>query len=129
MKKTIILSSIIFLLFSCKYFRGDSCNNTIPIIGTYKNIYDKNAENLLIIIEDGTFYQKFTKDDIVTENTGTWKIFKESCNVIFVNLKLLHNLPLNEKKLFRDTGLYRLNKIMFVEDLRTEFDFYRDEIE
>ena len=119
---------LLFLMFiSCKYFRGDHCNNTKPIIGVYKNVYDKEAKNILIIKEDGTFEQKFIKGRITQKNFGTWKFFNESCYVELNNLELMHSLGIYERKLFSEEGKYRLNKIIFVEDLPKEFDFYRIE--
>lgn len=113
------------LLISCKYFRGDNCNNTLPIVGTYKNIYDKDAKNILIIKEDGTFEQVFSKENIIKKNKGTWKFSKESCYVELNNLELMHQLGNMNKKMFSETGKYRLNKIVFIEGLSKEFDFYR----
>ncbi len=60
----IILLLTILILVSCKYLRGDECNNTKPLVGTYENIYDKEAKNLLVIKDDGTFEQIFTKEVI-----------------------------------------------------------------
>lgn len=125
-KKFILLLSLC-LLIGCKYFRGDNCNNTKSIIGTYENIYDKKAKNLLIIKEDGTFKQKFVKDGITRNNTGTWKFFNESCNLKLNNFKLMHKISPTYSKYFTQKGIYRLNTIRFNEDLRKEFDFYRVE--
>ena len=124
--KPLVLISL-FLLIGCKYFKGDHCNNTLSIVGTYENTYDKNAKNLLIIKENGTFEQIFTKGTITKKNTGEWELFNESCSIHLKNLKLMHELGKYEKKAFVENGLYRLNKIMFVEDLPYEFDFYRVE--
>lgn len=79
---------LVFLLglSSCKYFKGNECNNTLPIIGVYYNDYDKQAEHLLIIKEDGTFEQVFTKGDVVKRNIGTWKRSKETCYMYFEKL-------------------------------------------
>ncbi|SNR60716.1 hypothetical protein SAMN06265371_106213 [Lutibacter agarilyticus] len=124
-KKITILFCFIFIT-SCKYFRGDNCNNTLPIVGKYENIYDKEAENILIIKKDGTFEQVFTKGDLVKTNKGTWKFFKESCYVKLTNLKLLHKLPQRmEDNFFRENGIHRLNNIVFVEGLSFEFNYYR----
>lgn len=122
-KITIFLSFLVLL--GCKYLRGDECNNILPIEGTYKNIYDKDAKNILIIRKDGTFEQVFTKEGIVKKNNGKWKIFKNDCTIFLFNLKLLHDLPEWEKSIFSDNGTYRFNNIMFSEDLRKEFDYYR----
>lgn len=113
------------LLVYCKYFKGDNCNNTLPIVGTYENIYDKQAKNLLIIKEDGTFEQVFTKNGETRKNSGTWKFFNESCNLKLQKLKLMHEIPNQYKDYFREKGKYRLNKIVFIEDLPKVFDFYR----
>tara|TARA_R110000787_G_scaffold11253_1_gene37567 strand:- start:248 stop:634 length:387 start_codon:yes stop_codon:yes gene_type:complete len=120
---------LIFLFFtSCKYFKGDKCNNTLPIIGTYQNTYDKKAENLLIIKEDGTFEQIFKKGEIVRENNGTWKLSTtRECYVILKGLKVLHEIPLSLKKYFDHSGVHRFNNILFFEDTGYAFDFYRVE--
>lgn len=115
----------ICLFVSCRYFRGDNCNNTLSIIGTYENIYDNEAKNLLIIKYDGSFKQKFTKEGITKTNVGSWTFFNESCSIILTNLTLMHKLGIYEKELFSENGKYRLNKIVFVEDLPKEFDYYR----
>ncbi|WP_298779570.1 hypothetical protein [uncultured Polaribacter sp.] len=125
MKKLLVLIIIILVLSTCKYFRGDNCNNTMPIVGTYENIYDKKAENILIIKNDGTFEQFFKKEDVLKKNSGTWKFFKESCNIRFKNLKLLHDLSTSNSKFFKKSGTYRLNNIVFVEGLSYEFNYYR----
>lgn len=49
MKKAITILLCILSFVSCKYFQGDNCNNTLPIVGVYENIYDKEAKNILII--------------------------------------------------------------------------------
>ena len=125
MKNKIIIFLAFLTLTNCKYFRGDHCNNTMPIVGVYENVYDKEATNYLIINKNGTFEQVFTKDQIIQKNKGTWKYFKKHCDIDFENFKLMHEIGIYEKKLFRQNGRYRLNKIMFIEDLGKEFDFYR----
>ncbi len=125
--KAFIFFTSLLLFTSCKYFRGDHCNNTKPIIGIYENVYDKKSKNLLIIKEDGTFEQKFIKDGITQNNFGFWEFFDESCNVKLINLKLMHKVPNQYRKYFGQKGKYRLNKIVFIEDLPKEFDFYRIE--
>ena len=125
-KKTIFLLSLC-LFIKCQYFRGDNCNNTRSIIGTYENLYDKKAKNVLIINADGTFNQKFIKDGITKESTGSWKFYNESCKLKLANHKLMHELGIYERELFTQKGKYRLNKIIFVEDLPKEFDFFRVE--
>ena len=123
-----IILILCFSLFTgCRYFRGDDCNNTKPVIGVYKNVHDKQATNLLFIKEDGTYIQKFTKNGITKENTGTWEFFKESCNLKLNNLKLMQKVSPTYSKYFTQTGIYRINTIRFNEDLRKEFDFYRVE--
>ena len=125
MKKIFIIVFCLSLFNSCKYFRGDNCNNTLPIVGVYKNIYDKEAENILIIKKDGTFEQKFTKKGEIKTSKGTWSFFEESCNVYFNGLKLFHKVKPMQKRFFSESGVFRLNKIMFNEDMRVLFDFYR----
>lgn len=125
MNKIYAFTFLLFFLNSCKYFRGDNCNNTKSIIGTYENIFDKKAKNILIIKEDGTFEQKFLKGGDLKKNIGRWIFFNETCAVHFKNLKLMHELGQYEKNEFKEEGLYRLDKIVFNEDLPYEFDFYR----
>jgi len=110
---------------NCKYFRGDHCNNTLLVSGTYENVYDKEATNYLIINENGTFEQIFTKGVFVKKNKGTWMKGKGNCNIYFKELKLFHELSDSDKHFFTQSGIHRLNKIMFNEDLRKPFDFYR----
>jgi len=127
MKKK-VFTILFFLIFisSCKYIRGDNCNNTLTIVGKYENVYDKEAKNILIIKKNGTFEQVFTKGDLIKTNNGTWKFFQESCNVYLTNLKLLHKLPQKlEDDFFRESGIHRLNNIVFVEGLSSEFNYYR----
>jgi len=128
MKKILFLLIILFLV-SCKYFRGDNCSNTKSIIGTYKNVFDDDAENVLIINEDGTFEQRYIKKGVAKENIGKWFFYQESCNVKLEGLVLMHHklLGVYEKQEFREEGVYRLNTIRFNEDLQDEFDFYRIE--
>ncbi len=127
MKKILVLIITILVLSTCKYFRGDNCNNTISIVGKYENIYDKNAKNVLIIKKDGTFEQVFTKGNILKKNTGTWKFFKESCDIYLNDLELLHELSKQSASLFYENGTFRLNNIVFVEGMSYEFNFYRIE--
>lgn len=123
--KNYFILCICFLLLNCKYFQGDHCNNTKPIVGTYENSYDKNAKNILIIKENKTFEQIFIKGKNIKKNKGTWKFVNERCVVYLNNLKLLHKVPKQYEEFFSDRGIFRLNKIMFNEDLRKQFDFYR----
>lgn len=125
MKRSFIIWFCIIFLTSCKYFQGDNCNNTKPITGKYENIYDKKAKNILIINKDGTFEQIFTKGNITKKNKGTWQFFEENCNIYLNNLKSFNSLSDWKTNLFSENGIYRLNNIMFLEDLRKEFDFYR----
>ena len=125
MKKIIILFCALLSFSSCKYFRGDNCNNTLPVEGIYENIYDKDAKNILVIKEDGTFEQIFTKGSIVKTNKGTWKFFKEYCEIDFKGLKVLHRLGQSEVKFFKQDGVHRLNNIVFVEGMSYEFNYYR----
>ena len=125
MKSKFIIVLFFVFLTSCKYFQGDNCNNTKPIYGKYENIYDKEAKNILIIYKDGTFEQIFTKGKISKKNKGTWKFFKESCDVYLNNLKLLHKLSESNEKYFLEKGIHRLNNIVFVEGLSYELNFYR----
>lgn len=124
MRKVIIFISFL-VLFGCKYFRGDECNNTSSVEGVYENIYDKGAKNILIIKKDGTYEQVFTKEDIIKKNNGKWKFSLTDCKIFLFNLKLLHDLPEWQESIFSDNGVYRFNNIMFSEDLRKEFDYYR----
>jgi hypothetical protein len=125
MKSKYNIIIIIFLLTNCKYFQGDNCNNTEPIVGKYENIYDKEAKNILVIKKDGTFHQIFKKGNITKENKGTWRFFEQSCDIYLNNLKLLHNLSESNKKYFSEKGIHRLNNIVFVEGMSYEFNFYR----
>ncbi|KAB1154247.1 hypothetical protein F7018_14855 [Tenacibaculum aiptasiae] len=125
--KYITIFFCLFLFLGCKYFKGDNCNNTLPIVGVYKNIYDKEASNLLIIKEGGVFEQIYTKENLIKKNKGKWKFSKESCDIYFKNLKLMHKVSPTYLKYFTENGIYRLNTIRFNEDLRDEFDFYRVE--
>ena len=127
MKKIIIIFLFIISFSCCKYFRGDECNNTLPVVGVYENIFNKAAKNILIINEDGTFEQIFTKGKIVKKNKGTWEFFKEHCKINLKGLKLLHKLPESVHKYYTEVGTTRLNNIVFVEDLGSEFNFYRIE--
>lgn len=123
--KYLVLSLLLFA-FGCKYFRGDQCNSTKPLVGVYKNIYDKEAKNVLQIFEDGSFEQTFTKGNIVKKNYGSWKRSNpKKCYVILDSLKLLHELPNSTKEYFRQNGTFRLNNIVFVEDFGYEFNYYR----
>ena len=128
MKRLFLFFCVSLLLNSC-FWDKDHCNNTLQIVGTYENNYDKEAKNLLVIKEKGTFEQIFIKNGVTKKNTGTWKLSKESCYVKLNNLKLMHELGKYEKEVFSQSGKYRWNKIMFNEDLRKEFDFYRVEIQ
>lgn len=125
MKKNLVFFIVIFTIYNCKYFKGDHCNNTMAITGTYENIYDKSAKNILIIKQDGTFEQIYTKKEIKKKNTGTWKFFKEDCAIDFKGLKLMHEFEEIIKDLFVSDGIYRVNTIMFNEDLKDEFDFHK----
>jgi hypothetical protein len=125
MKKRIVGIVCLLMFSSCKYFQGDKCNNTHSVIGIYENVYDKSAKNHLIINNDGTFEQEFTKENITKKNKGTWIKGKENCRIYFKNLKLFHQLPESNKKLFSQNGMHRSNNIVFVEDMGREFDFYR----
>ena len=88
--------------------------------------YDYGEEiTALIINNDGTFEQEFTKENITKKNKGTWIKGKENCRIYFKNLKLFHQLPESNKKLFSQNGMHRSNNIVFVEDMGREFDFYR----
>jgi len=127
MKKVIIVFLSIISFTSCKYFRGDHCNNTLPVVGVYENMYDKSAKNILILKENGTFEQIFTKGKNVKKNSGTWKFFKEFCDIDFKGLELMHELSESNKQLFKQGGIHRLNNIVFIEGLGYEFDFYRVE--
>jgi len=123
--KYLITLFVVVLLVSC--IKRDHCNNSLSIVGTYENVYDKDAENTLYIKEDGTFEQKFKKKGKKTRhNVGTWKFFNESCNVRFKNLKILHNLQQDYIYKFENMpGKYRNNNIIFVEGMTYEFDFFR----
>ena len=124
--KKILIAFICLLSFSgCKYFRGDHCNNTLPVPGTYENVYDKEATNYLIINENGTFEQVFTKGVFVKKNKGTWMKGKGNCNIYLDSLKLLHDVSDSNKSFFKQSGIHRLNNIVFIEGLGYEFDFYR----
>lgn len=124
--KNIVLVFLCILLFtSCKYFRGDHCNNTLPVVGVYENVFDKEAENILIIKEDGTFEQVFRKGEVVKKNKGSWEFFKEHCKINLKELKLLHKLPEPAHKYFIQDGVTRLNNIVFVEGMSLEFNYYR----
>jgi hypothetical protein len=103
----------------------DNCNNSLTIIGKYQNIYDKKAENILIIKSDGTFEQFFKKGTIIKRNNGTWKFSQKSCYVNFDTLKVLHSLPKSVKEYEMSLGKFRNNDIIFVEGLAFEFDFFR----
>ena len=127
MRKIIIVLFCVLSFTNCKYFRGDQCNNTLSVEGVYENLYDNEAKNILIIKKDGTFEQIFTKGNIIKKNKGTWKFFKKYCEIDFKNLKLLHSVTPTLEKYFTQNGKYRLNKIMFNEDLRKPFDFYKVE--
>lgn len=125
MKNTVYFLLVFIFLTSCKCFQGDHCNNTKPIAGVYKNIFDKEAKNILNIKNNGTFEQVFTKNGQVIKNLGEWSFYEENCNVDLKGLKLMHELGKYEKEEFKEEGLYRLNNIIFNEDLGREFDFYR----
>jgi len=122
---TIVLIFSVLFFNGCKYFRGDHCNNTKPIVGTYENVYDKEAKNILIIRDDGTFEQIFNKGNAIKKNTGTWKFFKKTCHIRLENLSLLHSLSKSNEQFFKKTGIHRLNNIVFVEGMSYEFNFYR----
>ncbi len=124
MKKTTIILLCILFFNSCRYFRGDNCNNTTTILGTYENVNEKGAKTLLLIKEDGSFEQIYTKGDNIKKNTGNWKFIQKSCKVRFENLKLLHYVSPTHKQFFIDNGVYRINIIRFNEDLRKQFDYF-----
>lgn len=73
--KKLIILTLLLALTSCKYFKGDHCNNTLPVTGVYYNDYDKDAEHFLIIKEDGTFEQLYTNGTIVA-NMGSGNLIK-----------------------------------------------------
>lgn len=125
MKKILIIAFFLFFSSSCRYFKGDECNNTLPLAGVYENTYDENAKNILIIKKDGTFEQVFTKNGISKKNLGSWKKSIKPCNIYLKGLKLLHEIPENYKIFFKEKGVHRLNKIMFNEDLRKVFNYKR----
>lgn len=125
MNKLLVFFIFLFTICSCKYFVGGHCNNTMPIIGTYENIYDKEAQNILVIKEDGAFEQTYTKKGKTKTNKGTWKFFKGHCAIDLKGLKLMHEVDAITRGEFVTDGIYRVNTIRFNEDLRDEFDFYR----
>ncbi len=125
MKKSIIFVFLVVFISSCQYFRGDQCNNTLSIVGTYENIHDKGAKNILVIHANGTFEQEFVKDKLILKNSGKWRFYKERCVVVLDSLKVLHNLPNSTMGYFTNVGKFRLNNIVFVEDFGKHFDYYR----
>ena len=123
MKQLYIILIMCTCLLSC--IGRDNCNNSFPIVGKYQNIYDKEAENTLIIKSDGTFEQVFKKGEIIKRNSGTWKFFDKSCKVYFDTLRIFHSLPKSVKEFERSSGKFRNNNIIFIEGLAFEFDFFR----
>lgn len=126
MKKYLLILIICLLTYSCA--KRDNCNNSVPLVGSYKNIYDKEAQNILIIKADGTFEQIFTKGKIVKKNNGVYKFFKDGCGLYFKNLKVLHKIPKQYSEFKVEDKFpakFRNNNILFIEDLPYEFDYYR----
>lgn len=121
---TIVLIPLL-ILSSCKYFRGDNCNNTLPIAGTYYNDYDKNAKNLLIIKTDGTFEQIFSKEGYAKKNNGKWSFFEESCKIHFENLKFLQKIPEKylDDNLYEYPAIHKANNIYFIDHY--DISYYR----
>ncbi|QZK91530.1 hypothetical protein K5V07_13890 [Flavobacterium sp. CHNK8] len=117
--------SICLFCFSC--VNKDKCNNTVSFIGSYKNIYDKEAKNILIINANGTFEQIFTKDNIEKKHRGTYKYFKDDCTVIFEKLKILHSLPkrLLEHHMEEYPATFRNNNIVFGGESDDDINYYR----
>jgi len=117
----------LFLVISCT--KKDPCGNDIDISGVYENKFEKGATNYLIIKNDGTFKQKYRKGDVIKENVGKWRYRfdgKNYCSIIFDTLKVLHNVPYNDresKNIPSMSAIFRRNKIMFYEDLPFEYDF------
>ena len=120
---TILLTGCNF--FDPKNFKGDECNNTMPIEGVYENFYDKKAENLLVIKSDGTFEQIFTKDSITKRNNGTWKFFKEDCSIYFKELAYLHYISKQEEEVYFFPAIHRKDNIYFIDHYN--LSFYRKE--
>lgn len=126
MKRISVLVLIVQCFFGCKYFQGDECNNTKPIVGTYQNLYDDQAKNILIINEDGSFDQVFEKGSTVKKNRGFWKKSEGGeCRILLSGLKVLQDLPSTAKNYFTNKGVHRFNNILFFEDYPKEFNFYR----
>lgn len=127
-----MMRTLIFLILititSCNFldrknFMGDDCNNTKPIEGVYENFYDKNAENILVILPDGTFEQTFKKGSLIKKHKGTWKFFQKSCNIRFSELVFLHDLPkqYEEMDIYSSPGIHRKDNIMFIDHYNLSF--------
>jgi hypothetical protein len=126
MRNYFIILIICLFTFSCA--KRDNCNNLVPLVGKYENIYDKDATNILIIKADGTFEQIFTKGKIVQKNKGTYRFFTDDCTLYLDGLKILHNLPrqYSEYKVEdKFPAKFRNNNVIFIEGLAYEFDYYR----
>jgi predicted AAA+ superfamily ATPase len=122
------LMIFIFSLFCFSCTKKDNCNNSVSLTGKYENIYDKEAKNILIINKNGTYKQVFTKNGIRKINKGRYKFFPKFCSIVFLNLKVLQDLPkLKDEYHIEDNypAKFRNNNIVFIEDLPFEFDYYR----
>jgi hypothetical protein len=126
MKNYFLILIICLFTYSCA--KRDNCNNNLPVVGSYENIYDKEAKNVLILREDSTFEQIFTKGRTVKRNKGSYRFFRNSCSIYFKNLKVFQNLPkLKEEYHIEEEypAKFRNNNVIFLEDFPDEFDYYR----
>lgn len=126
MKNYLLILIISLSTYSCA--KRDNCNNNLPIVGSYENIYDKQAKNVLILRKDSTFEQIFTKGRTIKRNKGSYKFFRNSCSIYFKNLKVFQNLSKLKVEYHIEEeypAKFRNNNIIFLEDFPDEFDFYR----
>lgn len=127
MKKIILILTFLPLFINCKYIKGNSCNNTYTVEGTYYSDYDKEAKNILIIKADGSFEQVLAKDNKIKKNNGTWIFYKEDCEIKFTNLKFLHNSPKSytNDNPYEYPAVFRTNNIYFID--HDDISFFRKE--
>lgn len=126
MKNYFLILIISLFTYSCA--KRDNCNNNLPIVGSYENIYDKQAKNVLILRKDSTFEQIFTKGRTIKRNKGSYKFFRNSCSIYFKNLKVFQNLSKLKEEYHTEEeypAKFRNNNVIFLEDFPDEFDYYR----
>lgn len=117
--KKLILYIFIFII-SCN---NDNINHNA--VGKYVNAYDSESIHYVELRSDSTFIHFYKKSNIISENTGYWKLlkFKNKTEVVFrtwKNFGYEKSIKCNDCVRF---VILKNNELIFDYDLLNEMNF------